>query len=87
MRIGLLEMKNFCEEFFDDVLPETFLEESAGVADLITSCEWLLHFVAQLMSGLGGRNRKVAEAFARQRKVRLHLELGLRGMELTVVIR
>ncbi|KAI5480472.1 glycerol-3-phosphate dehydrogenase (NAD+) [Pseudohyphozyma bogoriensis] len=50
MRIGLMEMKNFSTAFFPDVKPETFLEESAGVADLITSC-------------LGGRNRKVAEAF------------------------
>jgi hypothetical protein len=44
MRIGLIEMKNFCQEFFEDVKTETFLEESAGVADLITSCElenWL----------------------------------------------
>lgn len=39
MRIGLLEMKHFCQEFFQDVKDETFLEESAGVADVITSCE------------------------------------------------
>jgi len=39
MRIGLIEMKHFCQEFFDDVKEETFLQESAGVADLITSCE------------------------------------------------
>ena len=38
MRIGLIEMKHFCQEFFDDVKEETFLQESAGVADLITSC-------------------------------------------------
>jgi glycerol-3-phosphate dehydrogenase (NAD+) len=38
MRIGLLEMKNFCHEFFDGVKIETFLMESAGVADVITSC-------------------------------------------------
>ncbi|ORX36836.1 NAD-dependent glycerol-3-phosphate dehydrogenase N-terminus-domain-containing protein [Kockovaella imperatae] len=55
MRIGLIEMKNFCLEFFDDVKVETFLEESAGVADLITSC-------------LGGRNRKTAEAFVKTKK-------------------
>lgn len=40
MRIGLVETTHFCMEFFDDVKPETFLKESAGVADLITSCEW-----------------------------------------------
>ncbi|GAA6007787.1 hypothetical protein JCM10207_004874 [Rhodosporidiobolus poonsookiae] len=50
MRIGLLEMKHFALEFFPGTEPETFVQESAGVADLITSC-------------FGGRNRKVAEAF------------------------
>ncbi|WVQ82422.1 glycerol-3-phosphate dehydrogenase (NAD(+)) [Cryptococcus sp. DSM 104549] len=54
MRIGLLEMKHFCQEFFEDVKEESFLQESAGVADVITSC-------------LGGRNHKVAVAFAQQR--------------------
>lgn len=39
MRIGLLEMKLFCEEFFEGVKERTFLEESAGMADVITSCE------------------------------------------------
>lgn len=39
MRIGLVETTHFCMEFFDDVKPETFLKESAGVADLITSCK------------------------------------------------
>ncbi|TXT07174.1 hypothetical protein VHUM_03344 [Vanrija humicola] len=55
MRIGLLETMNFCLEFFPSVKSETFLQESAGVADLITSC-------------LGGRNRKVAEAFVLTKK-------------------
>ncbi|GAA5997754.1 glycerol-3-phosphate dehydrogenase family protein [Rhodotorula paludigena] len=50
MRIGLLEMKKFALEFFPGTEAETFVQESAGVADLITSC-------------FGGRNRKVAEAF------------------------
>jgi glycerol-3-phosphate dehydrogenase (NAD+) len=39
MRIGLLEMKHFCQEFFEDVKADTFLQESAGVADLITTCQ------------------------------------------------
>ncbi|GAA5937451.1 hypothetical protein JCM1841_000540 [Sporobolomyces salmonicolor] len=50
MRIGLLEMKKFALEYFPGTEPETFVQESAGIADLITSC-------------LGGRNRKCAEAF------------------------
>jgi glycerol-3-phosphate dehydrogenase (NAD+) len=39
IRVGLLEMIRFGKEFFGDaVLSRTFTEESAGVADLITSC-------------------------------------------------
>lgn len=55
MRIGILEMKNFAQEFFVDVKPETFTETSAGIADLITTC-------------FGGRNRKCAEAFVKTGK-------------------
>ncbi|KAE8215551.1 hypothetical protein CF327_g1197 [Tilletia walkeri] len=55
MRIGLLEMKHFSEEFFEGVKPETFTETSAGIADLITTC-------------FGGRNRKCAEAFVKTGK-------------------
>jgi glycerol-3-phosphate dehydrogenase (NAD+) len=40
MRIGLLEMKNFCNEFFKDINEKSFLEESSGVADLITTCSF-----------------------------------------------
>ena len=39
MRLGLLEMKLFCQEFFEGVKDETFLIQSAGVADVITSCK------------------------------------------------
>ncbi|KAI9639588.1 NAD-dependent glycerol-3-phosphate dehydrogenase C-terminus-domain-containing protein [Dioszegia hungarica] len=55
MRIGLMEMKSFCQEFFEGVKEETFLEQSAGVADVITSC-------------LGGRNMKVATAFVKEKR-------------------
>lgn len=51
MRRGLLEMVKFGEMFFDDCNPKTFTEESAGVADLITSCA-------------GGRNLRVGKAYA-----------------------
>ncbi|WVN88128.1 glycerol-3-phosphate dehydrogenase (NAD(+)) [Cryptococcus depauperatus CBS 7841] len=64
MRIGLLEMKYFCQEFFRDVKEESFLQESAGVSDVITSC-------------LSGRNYRVAVEFVRQKKSFDELEVEM----------
>lgn len=55
MRRGILEMIKFGTTFFPGTRPETFTNESSGVADLITSCA-------------GGRNVKVGRAFARTGK-------------------
>ncbi|KAK1231564.1 hypothetical protein PQX77_005298 [Marasmius sp. AFHP31] len=55
LRIGLLEMSTFTQEFFPDSNPLTFSHHSAGMADLITT-------------SFGGRNRKCAEAFIKSRK-------------------
>lgn len=52
MRRGLLEMVRFGLTFFKDSDPKTYTEESAGVADLITSCA-------------GGRNHRVGKAYAK----------------------
>lgn len=60
IRIGLLEMCNFCELTNESTQRGTFFE-SCGVADLITTC-------------YGGRNRKVAEALAKSNKSLEQLE-------------
>jgi len=68
MRVGLLEMKQFCTTFFTGVEPSTFLE-SCGLADLITTC-------------YGGRNRRCAELFARKQKESHTVDCGQLWMEI-----
>jgi hypothetical protein len=53
MREGLSEMRELAKAMYPSVRDETFLE-SCGVADLIATC-------------FGGRNRSVAEAWAKAR--------------------
>lgn len=51
IRIGLLEIHRFASKYFNPI-NDSSMTESCGLADLITTC-------------LGGRNRRVAEAFGR----------------------
>lgn len=64
MRRGLLEMVDFGHTFFPNIDPTTFTHESAGVADLITSCA-------------GGRNVKIGRAYASSNKSIEQLEKEL----------
>jgi len=76
MRIGVNEVKDFCLEYFPTTKAATVLEESCGIADIITSSEkegsaahiWGTH---RCNTGLGGRNRQIAEAMVKQGKVRI----------------
>ena len=87
MRIGLREMKAFSKLLFSSVKDTTFFE-SCGVADLITTCckeaDGFLYFLLEQKfsfivtisyMAVGGRNRKVAEAFAKNGGKRLILTL------------
>ncbi|KAG8933864.1 glycerol-3-phosphate dehydrogenase [Tulasnella sp. 418] len=64
MRIGLMEIHDFCLEFFPTTRSPTFLQESCGVADIMTSC-------------MGGRNRKVAMEMVKTGKSFQELETEL----------
>lgn len=64
MRVGLSETVKFAEKFFPESNPSTFYAESAGVADLITTCS-------------GGRNVRVAAHMAKTGKSAQESELEL----------
>lgn len=63
IRLGLMEMIKYAETFYPAHSARTFFQ-SCGVADLVTTC-------------YGGRNRKVAAAFAQSNKTIEELEKEL----------
>lgn len=63
-RVGLGEMIKFGQMFFPESRVETFYQESAGVADLITTCS-------------GGRNVRVGKYMAKSGKPALEAEKEL----------
>jgi len=63
IRLGLMEIVRFVEEFYPPSHLETFFE-SCGVADLITTC-------------YGGRNKRVCEAFVKSKKSLAEVEREL----------
>ena len=50
MRIGLMEIHDFCLEYFPGTRSATFLSESCGVADIMTSCEHYISPVVRLVT-------------------------------------